>query len=159
MHKNTLRGELSGPILAILITAFIVVLGTGLTAVYFMWLAPNASKTPTVSIVGAPALQVSSQTDPTTGATTYSITAFVTIKNDGTDAISVQSLVIKDDNGAQYKLQPVGGTPVSINAGEKLQVTFEVTGLDAQPAFGNPSYEAVILTDGGVIPISVFVIE
>lgn len=150
--RRALRADLSGPVLAIIITVAIIAAGIGLMA-YFWWLAPHASKTPTLTVIGTPALQVSG--DDTNG---YTIDVYVTVKNDGTDAVQVQSLVITDDNGAKYTLNPAGGSAVTVNPGQKVQIDFEQSGLTSAPAFSKPSYSATILTDGGVIPVTVYVV-
>ena len=148
--KRGLRADLSGPVLAIIITVALIAAGIGLVA-YFWWLAPHASKTATVAVVGTPALQVTEDNG------TYIIDVYATLKNDGTDAVVVHGLVIKDDTGAKHTLSPVGGD-VTIGPGDKVEIDFQETGLTSAPAFNNPSYDATILTDSGVIPITVYVV-
>ena len=145
------RADLSGPVLAIIVTVGLIAAGVILIA-YFWWLAPHASKTPTVSVVGTPSLQISG--DDTNG---YTIDVYVTLKNDGTEPVTVHSLVIKDDNNVKHTLTPVGGD-VTIAPGESVEINFQETGLTNAPPFNDPSYEASILTDGGVIPVVVYVV-
>lgn len=140
--KRLLRADLSGPILAIIITAAVVAAGLGLIA-YFWWVAPQASKTATVTVVGEPALMWNS--------TSSTWTLYITLKNTGTASVNVEYAVI---NG--YKLSLANA--VTLGPGEQEAITFTyVNGTATQ--FTGPSVEGTVITDGGVIPFSAYVIS
>ena len=144
-----LRADLSGAVIPIIATAAIISAALGVF-VYFYWLAPNASKMPTLTIVGEPALQVSG---PDADGY-YTVTVYAAFKNSGNDNVTVQKLIIVDDNGNRFELTP---DQTTISAGQKVAVTFSMSTNTTTPSFGNLSYEATVVTDGGTFPISVYV--
>jgi len=129
-----LRADLSGPVLAILVTVAIIAAGIGVMA-YFWWMAPHASKAPTIEIIGAPAYDKNSGT------------AYVTVRNVGNDPVTIEKLVISG-----YELTP---DKTDVSAGQKVSITFSggPTGLTGY------SVEAVLVTDGGVVPITLYIVE
>jgi len=133
---KVLRADLSGPVLAILVTVAVIAAGIGILA-YFWWMAPHASKAPTIEIIGAPAY------DPTSG------TAYVTVRNPGNEPVKVKKLVI---NGVEFT--PEGGS-VTVPAGDKEDITF--TG--APTSVSGYSVEGILVTDGGTVPITLYVVE
>jgi len=139
-----LRADLSGPVLAILVTIAVIAAGIGLMA-YFWWVAPTASKMPTLSVIGEPALSVSTDT----------VSVYISLKNVGSEAITVEKLVIVDDEGTALELTP---STTTIGAGQKASITFSKDVSGTTVKFTNPVYGATLVTDGGVIPINVYLI-
>jgi len=131
-----IRADLSGPVLAILVTVAIIAAGIGVLA-YFWWMAPHAAKAPTLEVIGAPALDA-------TGGKVY-----ITVRNVGNDPIKVKGLVV---NGVE--LEPQGGE-VIIRGGDKEAIIF--TG--ALAGITGPSVEATLVTDGGVVPVTLYVVN
>jgi len=131
---RALRADLSGPVLAILVTVAIIAAGIGVLA-YFWWMAPHASKAATIEIIGAPAYDAASGT------------AYITIKNVGNEVVKVKALTI---NG--QPLRPI--EEVEIGPGEKADVIF--TG---GPTVSEPTVEAILVTDGGTVPITLYVVS
>lgn len=148
------RADLSGPVLTIIVTLAVIAAGLIIMG-YFWWFAPHASKQAAITVLGEPALQISPVND------TYStIDVYVTLKNDGNDNVTIQKLVLSDDNRAKIELLPSSGGSVILAKGTKQQITFEVTKANTEFSFNNsPSYEGTILTDSGVIPVSVYVVK
>jgi len=143
MKFKGFRADLSGPVLAIIVTVGVIAAGLGLLA-YFWWLAPNAGKTATLTVVGTPAMMVDSN---------GTVTVFATLKNVGNDAVQVKQLVLS-----------ISGTPITLNpdnsiisAGAKVYVTFTGTLGSATPS--DPSYQGTLLTNAGAYPVTVYFVK
>jgi hypothetical protein len=134
--RRLLRADLSGPVLAIIITVAIIAAGIGLVA-YFWWLAPQAGKTPALVVVGEPALLQDNGTWH----------LYMTVKNTGTEDINITKVIIEGNvfNGAVNQI---------ISAGDKVDL--DITNSTAITITG-PSVEGVLVTDGGVYPFSAYV--
>lgn len=138
----SLRADLSGPVLAILVTIAVIAAGIGLMA-YFWWVAPTASKMPTLSVVGEPALSVTSD----------SISVYISLKNVGSESVKVSAIVVTDDNGNPLEISLTN--PVTLDSGMKQAITFTGTITEGH-TFTKPVFGATLITDGGVVPINVY---
>lgn len=139
--RKGLRADLSGPVLAIIITVAIIAAGLVIAA-YFWWLAPHASKTPTITIVGEPSL-----TQDSSG--TWHL--YLTVKNDGTDAVQVNYAVI---NGVKFN----PASPVTVNGGDKADIEFtNSTAVTIDTS--NPNVSGSLITNGGVYPFNAYIVS
>ena len=132
-----IRGDLSAPVLAIIVTIGIIAAGLVLMA-WFWWFAPIAGKAGTLEIIGQPAL-VSS-----TGK------AYISVRNVGNDAITISGVI-------------VGGTTCDITSGSTKLGPGESTVLEATctgltiPS-GTYTVSGVIQTDYGVYTVNLAVV-
>ena len=85
-----LRGDLSAPVLAIIVTIGVIAAGLVLLA-WFWWFAPQAGKAGSLQILGQPSLVYQGIT---TGGG-YNYTAYISVKNTGNDNVEITSLVVK----------------------------------------------------------------
>jgi hypothetical protein len=132
-----IRGDLSAPVLAIIVTIGIIAAGLVLMA-WFWWFAPTAGKAGTLEIIGQPALVNSTKT------------AYISVRNVGNDAITVQA------NGVI-----VNGTACSISAttlgpGESKVLEATCSGLTISP--GTYTVSGVIQTNYGVYTVNLAVV-
>ena len=80
-----MRGDLSAPVLAIIVTIGIIAAGLILLA-WFWWFAPTAGKTGSLQILGQPSLVYQSGT---------SYTAYIGVRNTGNDVIQIIGLDVE----------------------------------------------------------------
>jgi len=134
-----IRGDLSAPVLAIIVTIGIIAAGLVLMA-WFWWFAPTAGKAGTLEIIGQPALVVNS---------THKI-AYISVRNVGNDAITISGVI-------------VGGTTCDITSGSTKLDPGESTVLEATctgltiPS-GTYTVSGVIQTDYGVYTVNLAVV-
>lgn len=108
-----LRGDLSAPVLAIIVTIGIIAAGLVLLA-WFWWFAPQAGKTGTLVILGTP---VAYKSD-----TQYNVA--VSVRNTGNANVTIQGMVVEGVTCSSITVE-VGGTTRSdnkIQAGESAVV-------------------------------------
>ena len=86
-----MRGDLSAPVLAIIVTIGIIAAGLVLLA-WFWWFAPTAGKSGSLQILGQPSLVYIG----TTADSKYNYTAYIGVKNTGNDIIYITGLVVKN---------------------------------------------------------------
>lgn len=94
-----LRGDLSAPVLAILVTIGIIAAGLILLA-WFWWFAPYAGKTGSISILGTPSI-------------TSAGTLYLSVRNTGNDAVVITGVTVNnvacsynDDTSLNITVQP-----------------------------------------------------
>ncbi|MEM1695999.1 MAG: hypothetical protein QXQ90_05335 [Desulfurococcaceae archaeon] len=131
MSYKQLRADLSGPVLAIIVTVAIIAAGLGILA-YFWYVAPSSAKTPTLVIVGEPAV--------------LGNRLYITVKNIGSKEVQIQSVVI-------------GGTTINViqqvNPGEELALEIDITGATVS----GPVAEGVLLTTAGTYPFNAYIVS
>ncbi len=107
------RGDLSGPVLAILVTLVLLAIGAAIIA-YFVLLG-GAPQHPVVAVVGQPVIMKAGESD---------FIAKVTIKNVGSTTLSLSSeIVILNITGTEVT---AGIDPVTLAPGESLTLSFYV---------------------------------
>jgi hypothetical protein len=132
-----MRGDLSAPVLAIIVTIGIIAAGLVLLA-WFWWFAPQAGKAGSLQIIGTPAIING------TAKTTY-----ISVKNIGNVNITI--------SGVEVKGTPCTGTfPISLGPGDSanIEVTCSIT-------IGPTEYtvDGVIKTDHGIYVVNLAVIR
>jgi len=132
------RGDLSAPVLAIIVTIGIIAAGLVLMA-WFWWFAPQAGKTGSLQVLGQPAIV---QTDTTSWKT------YISVRNVGNVNITISKVVVNaTDCTASLELKP----------GETGVIEVSCTGLTISK--GVHAIEGVIYTDYGIYTISLAVIR
>jgi len=132
-----IRGDLSAPVLAIIVTIGIIAAGLVLVA-WFWWFAPTAGKAGTLEILGQPALVNS------TGK------AYISVRNVGNDAITISGVVV---NGTTCTIT---SSSTTLGPGESTVLEADCTGLTISP--GTYTVNGVIQTDYGVYTVSLAVV-
>jgi len=131
-----IRGDLSAPVLAIIVTIGIIAAGLVLMA-WFWWFAPTASKAGTLEIIGQAALVNS------TGK------AYISVRNVGNVAVTVQ------ENGVIVNgtACTIGATVINPGESKVLEATCTLT---IPP--GTYTVGGVIQTDYGVYTVNLAVV-
>jgi len=94
-----MRGDLSAPVLAIIVTIGIIAAGLVLLA-WFWWFAPTAGKSGSLQILGQPSIIYA---DPTK--------IIISVRNTGNDIIKITSITVKNV-ACDFT------TPIALNPGE-----------------------------------------
>ena len=143
-----MRGDLSAPVLAIIVTIGIIAAGLVLLA-QFWWFAPSAGKAGSLQILGQPSLVYVGKTD----TTKYNYTAYISVRNTGNDIIYITGLVVKN------------ATCTSVGSQQFNQVTLDPgqsTILTASCVFDNKiteyTVQGVIYTNYGTYTVNLAVI-
>jgi len=129
------RGDLSAPVLAIIVTIGVIAAGLVLMA-WFWWFAPQAGKAGTLQILGIPVYN------------NVSNKVYIAIKNSGNDKITIKSIIV---NGT------VCATDINkvIDAGKSDVIEESCTNI---PIVRTRTIDGAITTDQGVFPITFNVI-
>jgi hypothetical protein len=116
------RGDLSAPVLAIIVTIGVIAAGLVLMA-WFWWFAPRAGKTGVLTIIGQPALVCTYDSS----SKKYVVSsALISVKNAGSEDVTISKVVIlgteftpdsgsvtvKAGDSASIKATPPSGTPL-----------------------------------------------
>ena len=130
-----IRGDLSAPVLAILVTIGVIVAGLVLLA-WFWWFAPTAGHAGSLQILGQPAIDNSTKT------------AYISVKNTGNAPITIEGVVVKGQQCTftQLQLQPGESKTITVNC---TRVTID---LNERVVNG------IIHTDYGVYTVSLVVV-
>jgi hypothetical protein len=139
------RGDLSAPVLAIIVTIGIIAAGLVLMA-WFWWFAPQAGKTGVLTIIGQPALICKK-----TGATYYVEKALISVKNAGSEAVNITNVVIL---GTDFT-PDTGSVTVSAGSSQHIEATPSTT-LDCPT---DPAVTGTILTSAGTYVTSFAVVK
>ncbi len=143
-----MRGDLSAPVLAIIVTIGIIAAGLVLLA-WFWWFAPTAGKAGSLQILGQPSLVYVGKTD-----TQYSYTTYIFVRNTGNDVIEIRGLVVK--NVACTSVGKDEFDPVSLDPGKSDT-------LIAQCVFDSElteyTVQGVIYTNYGTYTVTLAVIR
>ena len=134
-----IRGDLSAPVLAIIVTIGIIAAGLVLMA-WFWWFAPTASKAGTLEIIGQSALVVNS---------THKI-AYISVRNVGNAAVTVQN------NGVIVNGTACSITATTINPGSSQVLVADCSQATISP--GVYTVTGVIQTDYGVYTVNLAVV-
>jgi hypothetical protein len=100
------RGDLSAPVLAIIVTIGVIAAGLVLMA-WFWWFAPQAGKTGVLTIIGQPALICNA-----TGVDS----ALISVKNAGSENVTISKVVILGTEFTPDKTSVPAGGSESIKA-------------------------------------------
>jgi len=138
------RGDLSAPVLAIIVTIGVIAAGLVLMA-WFWWFAPQAGKTGVLTIIGQPALICKK-----TGATYVVDSALISVKNAGSEVVNISKVVIL---GTEFTPDT---TEVNAGGSAYIKATPSVTNL-ACP--GEPAVTGTILTSAGTYVTSFAVVK
>jgi hypothetical protein len=87
LRKSTVilrKGDLSAPVLAIIVTIGLIAAGLVLLA-WFFWFAPQASKTGALQIIGQPAVVCNG---------TYNSWVVISLKNTGSNELTVSQVLV-----------------------------------------------------------------
>ena len=141
-RRARVRGDLSGPIIAILIT--VVAVAAGLVAgMWFLRSGSQMSKTSMLTVVGQPTLVPANDG-------TY---AYVTLKNIGTETVTVDKLVIRVGD---KKLDLNPSSTIEIEPGQSVSAEFSTT---TTITITNSTVTGTIITDHGTVPVVLYVIS
>jgi hypothetical protein len=132
-----IRGDLSAPVLAIIVTIGIIAAGLVLVA-WFWWFAPTAGKAGTLEILGQPALVNS------TGK------AYISVRNVGNDDITIIGIVVSGNTCT------ITSGSTTLGPGESTVLEATCTGLTVPS--GTYTVNGVIQTDYGVYTVSLAVV-
>lgn len=135
------RGDLSAPVLAIIVTIGVIAAGLVIMA-WFWWFAPTAGKTGAIMISGTPVLFYDKNNNEGR--------LILTIKNTGNIDVNVDKVIIL---GVEGTIQ--NGSPKIIPPGESRSLTVTFTGISVG---GRASVEGVILTDAGTYTFTAAVV-
>jgi hypothetical protein len=89
------RGDLSAPVLAIIVTVGVIAAGLVLMA-WFWWFAPQAGKAGTLQILGTPSI-----VKETIGGRDYWVT-YISVRNVGNERITVIGVTVKGVSMSSY---------------------------------------------------------
>lgn len=132
MKTKYVRADLSGPVLAIIVTVAIIAAGLGVLA-YFWYVAPSASKTPTLTIIGEPAIVGDS--------------LYISVKNIGSKDVTIQAVVI---GGQTFTVDQ------RVSPGDSTTLNVNITGVDVSNRL---VVEGVLLTSAGTYPFNAYVVS
>jgi hypothetical protein len=132
-----IRGDLSAPVLAIIVTIGIIAAGLVLMA-WFWWFAPTAGKAGTLEILGQPALVSSTKT------------AYISVRNVGNDAININGVIV---SGTTCNI--ISGS-TTLNPGQSTVLEANCPDLTIQS--GTYAVSGVIQTDYGVYTVNLAVV-
>jgi hypothetical protein len=139
------RGDLSAPVLAIIVTVGVIAAGLVLMA-WFWWFAPQAGKTGVLTIIGQPAL-ICKKTD----ATYVVDSALISVKNAGSEDVTISKVVIL---GTEFT-PDTGSETVSAGSSASIKATPGTT-LDCPT---DPAVTGTILTSAGTYVTSFAVVK
>jgi hypothetical protein len=133
------RGDLSAPVLAIIVTIGLISAGLVLMA-WFWWFAPTAGKAGTLLVIGQPVLVKSSN----------DYKALISVRNVGNDAVIVSDVIV---NGTKCLI--TNGS-IKLNPGESKVIESTCTGLSI--TFDTFTVSAVIQANYGVYTTNLTVV-
>jgi len=134
-----MRGDLSAPVLAILVTIGIIAAGLVLLA-WFWWFAPTAGRAGSLQILGQPVL------DNTTKR------AYISVKNTGNDAMNITGVVV---GGITCSTTPP--LNITLGPGGSIVINATCTGLTIGP--DKYVVNGIIYTTYGTYTVSLAVIR
>jgi hypothetical protein len=129
-----MRGDLSAPVLAIIVTIGIIAAGLILLA-WFWWFAPQAGKAGSLQILGTPVFDTTTKN------------ATIALRNTGNDAITIY------ENGVIVKGTPCTIDSITINPGESIVITARCT----EATVNGRTVDGYINTNYGVFPVTLTV--
>jgi hypothetical protein len=149
LRKSTVilrKGDLSAPVLAIIVTIGLIAAGLVLLA-WFFWFAPQASKTGALQIIGQPVVILNS-TKVDTG---YPINVTVSVKNVGSTNITITKIIVAnitfDLSAKNINLPPGASRDITAGVSVTKHPDWKYT------------VDGVIITTAGTYPTSFTVIR
>jgi hypothetical protein len=139
------RGDLSAPVLAIIVTIGVIAAGLVLMA-WFWWFAPQAGKAGVLTIIGQPALICTKK-----GNTYYANYTLISVKNAGSENVTISKVVIL---GTEFTPEEDSKTvPAGSSASIKATAPLNTTCPD------EPAVTGTILTNAGAYVVSFAVVR
>jgi hypothetical protein len=143
------RGDLSAPVLAIIVTIGIIAAGLVLMA-WFWWFAPQAGKTGVLTIIGQPALVCKYDSN----LEKYVVdSALISVKNAGTEDVTISKVVIL---GTEFTPESGSGT---VPAGGSATITVKPPTDPPLDCPEDPAVTGTILTNAGTYVVSFAVVK
>lgn len=139
---SKMRGDLSAPVLAIIVTIGLISAGLILLA-WFWWFAPQAGKSGVLVVTGQPTIIC------TTGSAKESH-AYISVKNIGNSPVTIEQVVI-----AGYAQV----TSNVVNAGESTFIEVEMPKKLCSSIMDNRTVEGVLVTNSGIYSATFLVIR
>ena len=145
MRKSTVilrKGDLSAPVLAIIVTIGLIAAGLVLLA-WFFWFAPQASKTGALQILGQPAVICN--------ATKSRVV--ISVKNTGSADITVKSIIVGN-------LTYTTTTSKSLTPGQSTEIVLSGDKCPTDWGIGGKlTVDGTVVTDAGTYQTSFTVIK
>jgi len=135
------RGDLSAPVLAIIVTVGVIAAGLVLMA-WFWWFAPQAGKAGSLQVLGQPAI-----VEADGNWTTY-----INVRNTGNADISISKVVVK---GIECNMT----STVSLGPGQSDVIIANCSKSVVSIGTDEYSVQAVITTDYGIYTAGLIVIR
>ena len=145
LGMKTLRGDLSAPVLAIIVTIGIISAGMLLLA-WFWWFAPTIGQTGALIVVGQPALVC-------TGTGNKTSHAYISVKNVGNAPVKIEQVVVGGYGGN------IVSSDTSVEGGESVVIEVEFSEELCNVIGGNRTVEGVIVTSSGTYSTTLLVIK
>ncbi|MEM1713504.1 MAG: hypothetical protein QXW36_03080 [Desulfurococcaceae archaeon] len=142
---NNMKGDLSAPVLAIIVTIGIISAGLVLLA-WFWWFAPQAGRTGVIVITGQPAIIC-------TGGGEKTSHVYISLRNVGNSPVILEQVVI-----AGYPGHLVSGKK-TIDAGESTYVEAEMPAELCSYIQNNRTVDGVLITNSGVYSVTFLVVR
>lgn len=139
---SKMRGDLSAPVLAIIVTIGLISAGLILLA-WFWWFAPQAGKSGVLVVTGQPTIIC------TTGSAKESH-VYISVKNIGNSPVTIEQVVI-----AGYAQV----TSNVVNAGESTFIEVEMPNGLCSSIMDNRTVEGVLVTNSGIYSATFLVIR
>ena len=140
-----MRGDLSAPVLAIIVTIGIISAGLILLS-WFWWFAPQAGRAGVIVVAGQPALMC-------TGVGDKNSHAYISVKNVGNSPVEIQQLII-----AGYPSKSMEGK-TTLNAGESTFIDAEMPIDLCNYVQSNRTVEGILVTNSGTYSVTFLVIK
>jgi hypothetical protein len=150
------RGDLSAPVLAIIVTIGVIAAGLVLMA-WFWWFAPQAGKAGVLQILGTPSI------DKETIAGTEYWVAYISVKNTGNEPVTINGVTVKgvsmNKYGTGWILLPDGSYTDALDPGKSgiIKAKADTTML----TIGDTEYtvSGIIYTSYGTFAVSLSVVR
>jgi len=130
-----MRGDLSAPVLAIIVTIGIIAAGLILLA-WFWWFAPTAGKAGSLQILGTPAIVLTNDGGTPNNYTDDTWTLYIGVRNTGNDRITISAVTVKAMN-----CNLASGTN-TINPGDAPTLVYTCTA--SQTSYIDPTKEYTV---------------
>lgn len=140
-----LKGDLSAPVLAIIVTIGIISAGLVLLA-WFWWFAPQVGKTGTLIVVGQPVIIC-------TESKSITPRAYLSVKNVGNSPVAIKEVIIAGFTNTSSIVNDL----INVGASTYLEVQLP---LDLCTSVqDNRTVEGVIITDSGTYTAAFLIIR
>jgi hypothetical protein len=133
---SKMRGDLSAPVLAIIVTIGLISAGLILLA-WFWWFAPEAGKSGVLVVTGQPAIIC-------TAGSVKESHAYISVKNIGNSPVKIEQVVI-----AGY-VQQDSTLNIVVNAGESKFIEIEMPKDLCSNIMDARAVEGVLVTNSGI---------